>query len=214
MLDVLAHRSLIKAAAAYTYSNSRYKLLRDKVTVEDLEQLMYVRLYTNGLYKVYDPQYSLKGFIYRIANHCAMNASALRNTQCEAATLQQPLGADTSATLLDTVDATCWEDDADTYSEEEYLQQLPSTAESITEYIAERLSTYEPQNFLLEVAEGEYVPYSQRALFLLFATQRYEKAEIKHKMVNAKTKKAVAHVTFNPLWQELLEDVEDILGEL
>lgn len=213
MLDVLQNYELIKKISEKVYYGSKFALLRSRIDPEDLEQMVFLKLYHNDLYKVYSDEYSLKNFIYRVATHCAINYSALKSTQSERVILDAPLNSDCEHSMLDFIDSdsvnTLTYTNSPAYSVNEFSSCELNVSDTV-EFIASHMdSTVNSRQVI--VINGEETQFSMENLFRLFVKLQGTKSEFKSYILNSHTRKPIAQVTMDALWKRLMSEVEELL---
>ena len=216
MLDVVQNYSLIKQITCKVYYGSRFSLLRTRIEPEDLEQMVFLKLYHNDLYKVYSDEYSLKNFIYRVAKHCAINYSSSKSTQSERSVLDSPISSDCERSMLDFIDSNSI--NTSTYNNDpNYSVNNFSSCEfnvnDTVEFIASKLdSTINPRQII--VIDGEETPFSMENLFRLFVKTQGTKSEFKSYILNSHTRKPIAQVTIDAIWKRMMSEVEELLKQV
>lgn len=204
MLNVEKEYAMIQSIASKVYWDSRFTKLRRRIDEEDLQQMVCLKLYHRDLYKVYSDQYSLKGFIFRVAIHCAINYSSLKSTQSEFTTLDDPLSDDTATTrseMLTYEDTTGVPD----------LELLPTTytVETNISYLERFFSDTDNERQTVILADGTEVFFSLRRFFRLFLETRASKSSMKLRVLNTITRQPIAQVTFDKAWKELVTTISE-----
>lgn len=189
MLDIIREAGLIRKVARKVYWNTRYARLRTQIDEEDLVQMVFLKLLYRDNYKRYSDNYPLVGFIYRVANGCAISFSNKRSNICEWTVLDQPLSEDNeSQTIMDTL-----------------VSEIPNI-DLDTQYRINRVSASMNPDVNPRVViryKDEDKPFSIEALFDFFMETKFSREEMIQHIINLKTNVPVTQSTFDKWWKEL-----------
>lgn len=194
MLDVLQESDLIRRVTRKVYWNSRYARLRTQIEEDDLVQIVFLKLLSNDNYKRYSEDYSLKGFIWRVANGCAITCSNKRSNLREWTVLEQPKSRDdeSSVSLLDLLVS-------DTPKVEVSLDQ-----QFRINRVAASMNPAINPNFIIRYND-EDIPFSMEHLFDFFMETQFSREEMRSHIINLKTNSLVTHTTFDKWWNRLVK---------
>lgn len=190
MLDIVQESGLIKRVVKRVYYSSRYKRLRTQIEEEDLLQMVFLKLLHRDNYKLYSENYPLVGFIYRVANGCAISFSRRKSTQHEYTILDKPTSEEESATLMDFLTSECPNIDMDTQFR---LNKVSASMDS--SIIPQVVIRY----------KGEEKPFSIENLFDFFISTLLMKSEIHKYVINKRTNQPVSNITFSKWWSILMD---------
>lgn len=198
MLDVMQEAELIRRVTRKVYWNSRYVRLRTQIDEEDLIQMVFLKLLHRENYKKYSDKYPLVGFIYRVANGCAISYANKASNVHEWTILDQPRNEDDdSRTILDALVSDKGEIDLDTQAR--------------ISFISEHLCTEPKKKMMLRNNDGDY-PLSTYSLFKFFITTKYNKKELHKHIINTRTNMPVTQITFDKIWKALERSVTNSLA--
>ena len=189
MIDLMQDADLIRRVTKKVYWNSRFARLRTQIDEEDLIQMVFLKLLNRDNYKRYSEDYSLVGFLYRVANGCAISFSNKASNIREWSILDQPTDDENeSRVMLDTLVS-----DNFTYSFD--VQNRINCISSCMDD--------EPNNKIVIRYNDEDKPFSLEALFKFFVETKYNRKEIHRHLINLKTNTPVTQSTFDKWWKDL-----------
>ncbi len=202
MLDVMQEADLIRRVARKVYWNSRYARLRTQIDEEDLIQMVFLKLLHRDNYKKYSDKYPKVGFIYRVANGCAISFANKCSNIREWTVLDQPRDSDDdSRTILEIL------------STETDVQHLDLDMQ----YRINRLSaSMDPEvNQQIVIRHNDVdTPFSIEALFDFFIKTHYSRKEIMPCIINLKTNAPVTQSTFDKWWKILENTAKQELSRM
>ena len=197
MLDVMQEADLIRRVARKVYWNSRYARLRTQIDEEDLIQMVFLKLLYRDNYKRYSENYPLVGFIYRVANGCAISFANKRTNLSEWTILDQPTNEENeSRTLLDSLAY-------DTIS-------LDLDVQSRINRIAANMDPEVNPRVVIRYKDKD-IPFSIESLFDFFLETQYTREEMNRHVINLRTNTPVTQSTFDKWWKELVRSAKQEL---
>ena len=198
MLDVMQEAELIRRVTKKVYWNSRYIRLRTQIDEEDLVQMVFLKLLHRDNYKKYSDKYPKAGFIYRVANGCAISFANKRSNIREWTILDQPRDNDEdSRTILDSLVSDTPHIDFDTRAR---INRISASMDpSVNKSVVIRYN-------------DEDIPFSIDALFDFFIDTQLSKKEISSYVINLKTNSPVSQTTFDKWWKSLERTVKTELS--
>lgn len=197
MLDVLQEASLIRKVTKKVYWNSRFVRLRSQIDEEDLIQMVFYKLLYRENYKKYSDSYSLVGFIYRVANGCAISYATKRCNIQEWTVLDQPMDdSDDSKVLRDYLTS--------------YTPEIDLDLQARVNKVSASMDSSELENIVIRYDDVDK-KFSLEALFDFFLETRYTREEMRQHIINKKTKVPVTMMTFNKWWKKMVKTAEDAL---
>lgn len=197
MLDVLQEANLIRKVTKKVYWNSRFVRLRSQIDEEDLIQMVFYKLLYRENYKKYSDDYSLVGFIYRVANGCAISYATKRCNIQEWTVLDQPMDdSDDSKVLRDYLTS--------------YTPEIDLDLQARVNKVAASMDSNELENIVIRYDDVD-TKFSLEALFDFFMETRYTREEMRQHVINKKTKVPVTMMTFNKWWKKMVSTAEKAL---
>lgn len=199
MLDVMQEAELIRRVTKKVYWNSRYTRLRTQIDEEDLVQMVFLKLLHRDNYKKYSDKYPLVGFLYRVANGCAISYANKASNIREWTILDQPTDDENDArTLMDAM-----------------VSETP-VYDLDTQYRINRVSA----NMDAEVNPRVVIrygdedrPFSLEAFFDFFIETKYNREELHKHVINLKTNRPVTQSTFDKWWKDLVKSANQELSQ-
>lgn len=187
MLDILQEASLIRRVTRKVYWNSRFARLRTQLDEEDLVQMVFLKLLHRDNYLKYSEDYPLVGFIYRVANGCAISYANKASIAREYVILDQPRDdSEDSRTIMDML-----------VSENPHIDL--DTQVRINR-IAANMSPKENHNFIIRYKDN-VKPFSIENLFDLFIETKYTREELRKCVINKKSNTIATQTTFDKFWK-------------
>lgn len=198
MLDVMQEADLIRRVTRKVYWNSRYARLRTQIDEEDLIQMVFLKLLNRDNYKRYSESYSLVGFLYRVANGCAISFSNKSSNIREWTILDQPTDDENDArTMMDALISDNFNVDLDTQF------RLNRVSASMDPEVNPRVVIR---------YRDEDRPFSIEALFDFFIETKYNREEMQKHIINVRTNTPVTQSTFDKWWKVLEKSAKQELG--
>lgn len=202
MLDVVQEAGLIRKVTKKVYWNSRFVRLRTQIEEEDLIQMVFCKLLYRENYKIYSDNYSLVGFIYRVANGCAISCANKRSNFNEWTILDQPLDdSEDSKALIDYLTSE---------NPNSELDVDLDTRVRINK-VAANMDPTEIESVIIRYKDEEHL-FSIEGLFDLFIHTGFTKEELRSHVINKRTRKPVTISTFNKWWRALVASAEEALA--
>ena len=199
MLDVLQEANLIRKVTKKVYWNSKFVRLRSQIDEDDLIQMVFCKLLYRDNYKKYSDDYSLVGFIYRVANGCAISYATKRCNIQEWTVLDQPMDdSDESKVLRDYLTS---------YTP---TMDLNLDLQARIKKVSESLNSRKIEDMIIRY-EDEDTPLSLRSLFNFFIDTKLTREEMRNHIINKKTRIPVTMMTFNKWWKKIVKTAETVL---
>ena len=198
MLDVVQEASLIRRVTRKVYWNSRFARLRSQIEEEDLIQMVFYKLLSRDNYKRYSENYSLVGFIYRVANGCAISYANKKSNISEWTILDQPVDdSEDSKAMLDYLSS--------------YRDDLDLDVNYRINKVAANMDSTELDTVLIRYKDVDR-KFSIEALFDFFMETRFTREEMRRHIINKRTNSPVTLSTFDKWWKELVNSAEEALA--
>ena len=189
MLDVMQEADLIRRVTKKVYWNSRYTRLRTQIDEEDLIQMVFLKLLHRDNYKKYSDKYPLVGFLYRVANGCAISFANKAANIREWTILDQPTDDENDArTLMDALVSDVPEYDLDTQT------RIDQVSSSMDDEVNPRVVIR---------FRDEDIPFSIANFFDFFIETKYNREELHKHVINLKTNRPVTQSTFDKWWKDM-----------
>lgn len=208
MIDLVQDATLIRNVTKKVYRNSRYFQLRTQISEEDLIQMVFLKLLSRDNYKRYSEEYSLIGFLYRVANGCAINASKKNSVQREITLLDAPIDSEDNSTLSDMVTDSCRIYECSDSTDEDMLNMMDIQAN--IDLIRQYMPNEESSNVIIRKDDVD-TPFTLRAMFDLFIEGKMSKEEIHKYIININSGKPVIKLTFRKMWNRMLKSARNTL---
>lgn len=180
---------LIRRVTKKVYWNSRYTRLRTQIDEEDLIQMVFLKLLHRDNYKKYSDKYPLVGFLYRVANGCAISFANKAANIREWTILDQPTDDENDArTLMDALVSDVPEYDLDTQT------RIDQVSSSMDDEVNPRVVIR---------FRDEDIPFSIANFFDFFIETKYNREELHKHVINLKTNRPVTQSTFDKWWKDM-----------
>ena len=199
MLDVVQEAGLIRKVTKKVYWNSRFVRLRTQIEEEDLIQMVFYKLLYRENYKKYSDAYSLVGFIYRVANGCAISYANKKSNFNEWTIVDQPMDSDSddSKALRDYLISDNTEIDLDTQVR--------------INKVSANMDPREIEHVVIRYNDEE-IPFSIESFFDFFLQTGFTRKEMRDHIINKRTNKPVTPMTFDKWWKRLVKSAEEALA--
>ncbi len=199
MLDVLQEASLIRKVTKKVYWNSKFVRLRSQIDEDDLIQMVFYKLLYRENYKKYSEDYSLVGFIYRVANGCAISYATKRCNIQEWTVLDQPMDDSDDSKLL--------RDYLTSYTPDmEVSLDLQSRIKKVSDHLSSRCI----EDMVIRYEDVD-TPLSIRSLFKFFIDTKLTRDEMRKHIINKRTRIPVTMMTFSKWWKKIVSVAESVL---
>lgn len=193
MLDVMQEADLIRRVTKKVYWDSKFVRLRTQIEEEDLIQMVFLKLLHRENYKKYSDAFSLVGFLYRVANGCAVSYATKVENLREWTVLDKPMCEDEKRTLKDCL-----------VIDTPYMD-LDSSGR--VDRIVNKLHHKVHSHLVIRNDETD-IPFSLENLFRFFVKYKYSKRELITHVINVKTKSQVTQATFDKFWKAILKAIK------
>ena len=198
MLDVMQEADLIRRVTRKVYWNSRYARLRTQIDEEDLVQMVFLKLLNRDNYKRYSENYSLVGFLYRVANGCAYSFSTKSSNIREWTILDQPIDDENdSRTMMDALVYDTFNVDLDSQ------YRINRVSANMNPEVNPRV--------VIRYKEKDR-PFSIEALFDFFVETKFNREEMLKHVINLRTNSPVTQSTFDKWWKDLEKSAKQELN--
>lgn len=198
MLDVVQEASLIRKVTKRVYWNSRFVRLRSQIEEEDLVQMVFCKLLSRDNYKRYSESYSLVGFIYRVANGCAISYANKKSNFNEWTILDQPVDdSDDSKALMDYLTS--------------YNPNIDLDTQSRINKVSANMDPTEIESVVIRYKDIDKI-FSIEALFDFFLNTGFTREEMRSHVINKRTNQPVTVSTFDKWWKTLVSSAEEALS--
>ena len=149
-------------------------------------------------YKRYSEQYSLVGFLYRVANGCAISYSNKCSNIKEWTVLDQSVDSeDSSRTLMDMLDY--------------YTPNMDLDAQNRINRISANMDPDINPRVVIRYND-EDKPFSIENLFDFFVETKYSREELQRHIINIKTNTPVTQSTFDKWWKDMEKSAKQELS--
>lgn len=202
MLDLVQEASLIRRVSRKVYWNSRYARLRTQIDEDDLIQMVFLKLLHRDNYKKYSDKYPKAGFIYRVANGCAIAFANKKFNLKEWTVLDQPKDSEDERTLMDILAST-----------EAEVQHIDIDRQLRLNRVAASMNPKINKHVVIR-HNDEDIPFSIEAFFDFFINTHYSKREMMPCIINVKTNTPVTQTTFDKWWGILEKTAQKELSRM
>ena len=198
MLDVIQEADLVRRVTKKVYWDSKFVRLRTQIEEEDLIQMVFLKLLHRDNFKKYSDAFSLTGFLYRVANGCAISYATKSENLREWTVLDKPMREDEKKTLVDYFSSG--------------MPHIDLDSEGRIERISKRLKSKVHNNLVIR-KDGIDIPFTVRGLFLVFIENKCSKKELMSYVLNVKTSSVVTQATFDKFWKAINKAVDKELED-